>query len=421
MSLIKVKNSLVKKTITNLNADITRKGTWAYQNALALESLMSSDNILNDYVDFGKQFREQIEALKTSVKSNYKFETFTRELPNRFNDANIIRELESGELVSWIKNKNNLQILVSKDNGYSWETLLNRFFNQEDTLYDVSVLDLVKIGEKYFMSFTSSFDGENNLYLSEIVGGEVKAPEVVYSLSAGTSISGIKIVKDKYNRAVVIFGVKNGSYEEAILAVKSSTGMFINTPLNFLKADAIFGQEVYFDKNGVAYIALNNDGKLGIVSVDLSNENAQQLQPHFAISSENEEEIDKTSLTTFVIGTKMICVRVGGKIQSFDLVLKEFGIFSDLILKTTEKSFTFIITKNLEIIFKNKISKDFGKTWEILNISNSPIQETLSNLSKYGSFYKNFIITQNVTDATKTNNKKFISTVEEIKNSEIKI
>jgi len=418
MSLIDIKNDLVKKTITNLQADVTRKGTWAYQNSLALESLMSSDNMLNDLVDYSKSVREDIKSVKDSVKVDYSFKTLKREIPNRFSESVIVKEIE-GELISWSQNKENFQVLVSKDNGYSWETILNISFGIEDGSFEIPVFDIMKIDGKYFVSFTSNFDGFNKLYLAEIIGGEVKSIDIVKTLDAGNSIVGIKIFKDKYLRPTILISENNNSYEDVQLCVKNSLGNYVVQSLNFEKSSAVFGQDILVDDKGIVYITLNQGGKLGFLSCDLSDESYEIIPVEYFVSSLNEETVDVNSLTTFVYGEKIYAVRVGGKIQSFDTKLKFIDIFSNLILTSDSKIYPFLITENLEIIFKNKISKDLGKTWEVLNISEVPIQQSLSNLSKYGSFYKNFTIYQNEADVNKLNSKKYITTIEEIKDTKI--
>ena len=419
MSLIDVKNALVKKTITNLEADVTRKGTWAYQNALALESVMSSDNMLNDLVNFSKDVRGKIVDAKKAIKVDYSFSTLKREIPNRFSDAVFVKEID-GELFTWSKTNTSLQILVSKDGGYGWETLVNIPFNSEDVNYEIDVLDITKIEEKYYIGFNSNYNGVNKIYTAEIIGGNVEKVEEVDTLTDAVVV-GIKLFADKYGRLVTLYSVSSNSLEEVRLAVKNNADVVIKTSLNYGQESAVFGQDIYVDEDGNVYVALNESGKLIIAECDLTDEGAENISVNYFLSSLNEDSVDVNSMTSFVYGDKLYLVRIGGKIQVFDTKMKQFDVFSDLVLTAGDKIYPFIITENLEIVYKNKISTDAGKTWRILNIANTPIQESLSNLSKYGSFYKTYFIYQNEANENKLNTKKYITTIEEIKDTKISL
>jgi hypothetical protein len=167
MKTVNIKKSLIKKTITNLKADITRKGTWAYQNALALESVVGSDAYLNDKVETAEDLHNRILNVKKEVSLDTKLNNYEGYLPNRSSEGQYFKELSNGDLAFFDRGEEKY-IFVSRDKGSTWEVILdisNLAPNEKTMGLETGYFDVEYINGHYMIAWSGTSNSTERIFL----------------------------------------------------------------------------------------------------------------------------------------------------------------------------------------------------------------------------------------------------------------
>jgi len=105
MNGLKLKKLLIDKTkkyIASQNS--SNKGSFTYQNSIALESLVSSDLMLNSKIVSYETLRKAKGELLKSIDVDTTTDVFSKLLPTLLLEYNMqFKELDNGELVVFAK------------------------------------------------------------------------------------------------------------------------------------------------------------------------------------------------------------------------------------------------------------------------------------------------------------------------------
>ena len=392
MGAVELKKSLIAKTITNLEADITRKGTWAYQNALALESLVSSDKFLNDKVLLEENVKKEIKNAK-DLKIDVSVPKYVKELPNRCNENQYLKELSNGELVFFNRSSSEKTVFLSRDGGTTWEIILNKVIEKQDDLtqgLETGHFDIEFINGHYYMAWTGTTAASERLFVGKIANGDlIEVEEIV---GGSTALTDVSISADMYGRPVVIYKNNKVLY----LAVKQSDGKYVLVNVNYSTADeTYFSRNYYVDENGFFWLVQVTNSQFAVTRVDLSSQDTNPTTAFF-VEHTGESMTNKTIFGAFWKGNTVLILRYGKNALLFNTKEKDF-IDTNIVVTNVAECIT--VDKNFNVIVGRNYTSDLGKTWKTLPLNKTYIQTSMSNVYPNSSNYRSYI-TYAISDTT---------------------
>jgi len=395
MGTLELKKSLIGKTITNLEADITRKGTWAYQNALAIESILSSDKFINDKVQEANEDVSLIADAKASVKKDTEIVRYGKEFPNRSSENQYFKELSNGELLFFNRGTEKY-VFISRDAGTTWEVLFDRvaLTQNEKTLgLETAYFDIEYINGHYVMSWTGTTDATEKLYVGKIVNNGIEDVEEL--LSTANAITDITVSSDSYKRTVVVYRDNNILY----VGVKQNDGTWALVNANASTTDVTYYARNFFvDSKGYFWLVQSTDSRISVTRIDLSD---QGTTPTVSFFTENTGEAmtNEGIFGAFWKEGTVFIVRYGKNSLLFNVDDKEF---IDTNFTLTAVNECVVVDADFNIIVGRQYSNDLGMSWKTLPVNKLYIQTSMSNLYENASTYRNYVVTT-TSDSTTVN------------------
>ena len=413
MSTVEIKKSLIKKTITNLNADITRKGTWAYQNALALESVMSSDKYINDKVQEAKKSVSISNEAKKAVIKNTKLEKYSKDLPNRCSENQYLKELSNGELIFFNRSSNEKFIFISRDEGTTWEVLFNKNVlsqNARVSGFETANFDIEFINGHYIMAWSGTNVSSEKLFVGTIISGEIEEIEEI--LTGSVTLTDITLSSDKAGRTIVVYKKNKVLY----ISLKRNTGVWDLVEINQSTSDETwYSRNFYIDEDGYFYLVQATDSHFAIAKVNLSDQGSVPSVSFFYENTGEGMSNENKFLVVWKENTVLI-VRYGKNALIFNTKDREF-IDTNFTLGLINECVS--INDDFVIVVGRNYSKDLGNTWNNLPLNRTYIQTSLSNLYPNASTYRNYIVSSIGDNSTTTVPHIIIKVDDLINNDEI--
>jgi len=413
MSTVEIKKSLIAKTITNLEADITRKGTWAYQNALALESILSSDKFVNDKVVAAKEAVTIGTEAKEVIRKDTKIVKFEKEFPNRSSENQYFKELSNGELIFFNRGSEKY-VFISKDEGTTWEVLFDKDYlsqNNRTLGLETSYFDIEYVNGHYTIAWTGTSDNSEKINVGKIINNRIVNIEEISG--SASNITDISVTFDSFNRVVVIYKAN----KVLTLSVKQNDGSFANVNINNSTADTTwYSRQFKLDDDGHLWLIQATDSIFAVTKVDLTSQ-SETPTVTFYREATGEAMSNESYFMTVWKGNTVLIVRYGRNALLFNTEVKEFV---DTNINISSVNECIVVDKDFNLIYGRKYTTDLGKTWKVLPIQHTYLQTSMSNMYPNASTYKNYVVF-GISDSSSTLNvqHKLVKIEDLLSNDEI--
>jgi len=270
-------------------------------------------------------------------------------------------------------------------------------------------MDVDCINGTYYMIWSGIQDKANVVNIGVLTRGQLENIETAYK--SDSALDKVYLKHDNFDRPVILsiqgnylklITNVNGSWESLEISRNTAT-------------PTILARETFVDLDGFFWLVQENKKVFSITKIDLSEiKSLSKVEVvHYTI---NEGDDTNVNILASFKDNKVLIIRENFNTYIFDMITKDFALQPDL--KIVNDDNCVIITPDWKVFNGREYTTDFGKTWNILPLTNTKIRTNFSNIQDgMLSQFKNYLVCSVKDDAP--NFQHIIIEVDKITNNDI--